>query len=256
MRVLMINSVCGIRSTGRICTDLALALEKQGHTVKIAYGREAVPEPFSRFAVRIGTDFGVKVHGAKARLLDASGFGSRFATIRFLDWVRAFDPDVIHLHNVHGYYIHVGLLFDYLRTCGKRIIWTLHDCWSFTGHAAYCEGAECLRWETGCKACPKLGEYPKSLTDRSGRNWLKKRRLFREIPRMELVTPSKWLADLTRRSFLSDYPVHVIHNGINLDVFHPADSNTVEHLRHGPDPAWRCRALGGQKGLAGSSYVV
>lgn len=227
MKVLMINSVCGIRSTGRICTDLAQALEAQGHTVRIAYGRETVPERFSRYAVRIGSDCGVKLHALKARAFDASGFGSRFATLRFLDWVRKYDPDVIHLHNIHGYYLHVGLLFDYLRTCGKRILWTLHDCWAFTGHAAYCELEDCEKWKTGCSHCPKDWDYPKSFTDHARRNYARKKALFTGIPNLELVTPSQWLADLCAESFLKEYPVTVIHNGINTNIFRPSDGTAL-----------------------------
>ena len=124
MKVLMINVVCGIRSTGRICTDLATALEAQGHEVKIAYGRENVPEQFQKYAVRIGSDLDVKLHGLRARLADGAGFGSKRATEKFIEWVKEYDPDVIHLHNIHGYYINIEVLFSYLKTCGKKIIWT------------------------------------------------------------------------------------------------------------------------------------
>ena len=227
MKVLMINSVCGIRSTGRICTDLALALEAGGHEVRIAYGRENVPQQYRRFAVRIGSEAGVRLHGVKARLLDAAGFGSYFATKTFLRWVESYQPDVIHLHNLHGYYLHVGLLFDYLQHCGKRVIWTLHDCWSFTGHAAYCEAAGCERWKNGCERCAKRSEYPKSLVDRSAWNWKRKKALFSAIPNLELVTPSKWLAGLVSQSFLGAYPCTVIHNGIDISVFSPGEDGGV-----------------------------
>ena len=113
MKVLLINSVCGIGSTGRICTDLATALEKQGHNVKIAYGRGQVPEQFQKYAVRIGSDIDVKLHVLKSRLFDGSGFGSKKATYKFIEWVKAYNPDVIHLHNIHGYYINIKILFDY-----------------------------------------------------------------------------------------------------------------------------------------------
>lgn len=164
MKVLMINVVCGIRSTGRICTDLAAALEKQGHEVKIAYGRENVPEQFQKYAVRIGSDLDVKLHGIKARLFDRAGFGSKKATKKFIGWVKEYDPDVIHLHNIHGYYINIEVLFDYLRTCGKKIIWTLHDCWSFTGHCVYFDYVDCDKWKTGCFDCPQKKRI-------SGKNW-------------------------------------------------------------------------------------
>ena len=225
MKVLMINSVCGIRSTGRICTDLAVELEKQGHEVKIAYGRESVPKEFERFAVRIGTDLDVKLHGIKARLFDAMGFGSKRATKKFIKWVKEYDPDVIHLHNIHGYYINIEILFNYLKTCGKRIIWTLHDCWAFTGHSAYCDAIDCMRWKTGCFDCPQRETYPKSLKDNSRINWQKKKECFTGVPNLTVVTPSNWLKGLVQESFLKDYPTVVIHNGIDTDVFKPTESD-------------------------------
>mgnify|MGYP003378049563 CR=1 FL=1 len=121
MKVLMINVVCGIRSTGRICTDLAVALEQQGHEVKIAYGRESVPRCLKKYAVRIGTELDTKMHGVTARLLDGAGFGSKRVTENFIKWVKLYNPDVIHLHNIHGYYINVEVLFKYLKGCGKKI---------------------------------------------------------------------------------------------------------------------------------------
>ena len=115
MKILMINSVCGIRSTGRICTDLAQILEKQGHQVKIAYGRiDEVPDDLERFAIRIGNDFGNKMHAVQSRVLDDHGWGSYFATKKFLTWAEEFDPEIVWLHNIHGYYIHVELLFRWL----------------------------------------------------------------------------------------------------------------------------------------------
>ena len=225
MRVLMINTVCGIGSTGRICTDLAAALEKQGHEVKIAYGRERVPESARRWAVRIGTDTDVRLHGAYARLNDAAGLGSRRATERFLDWVRDYDPDIIHLHNLHGYYLHIGILFDYLKSCGKPVFWTLHDSWPFTGHGAQCEAPQCGKWRTGCDSCAQIAQYPRSLTDHAARNWRFKRACFTGVERLMLITPSQWLAGRVRDSFLRDYPAAVIPNGIDTAVFRPFPEN-------------------------------
>ena len=108
MKILFINVVCGIRSTGRICTDLAAQLEAQGHEVRIAYGRESVPEKYQKYAVRIGNDTDVRLHGLEARLLDGCGRGSRAATKRFVRWAEEYDPDVLWLHNIHGYYINVS----------------------------------------------------------------------------------------------------------------------------------------------------
>lgn len=225
MKVLMINVVCGIRSTGRICTDIADALTAQGHEVKIAYGRETVPEKYQKYAVRIGSDFGVKLHGLRARLLDGAGFGSKSDTKKFIEWVKEFDPDVIHLHNIHGYYINIEVLFDYLRTCGKKIIWTLHDCWAFTGHSAYCDAVQCDKWKSGCDHCPQIKEYPKSYLDRSKRNWKMKKKMMTGIRNFSIVTPSHWLEGLVKESFLNEYPVKVIHNGIDTSQFYPMEND-------------------------------
>lgn len=229
MKVLMINVVCGIRSTGRICTDLATALEKQGHQVKIAYGRENVPEQFQKYAVRIGNDLDVKLHGIKARLLDGAGFGSKEVTEKFIEWVKKYDPDVIHLHNLHGYYINVDVLFKYLKTCRKRIIWTLHDCWAFTGHCTYFDYVGCEKWKNGCMQCPQKKEYPTSNgLDMSKQHYALKRKLFTGISNMVLVTPSQWLADLVKMSYLKKYKTCVIHNGVDTTVFKPTHSNVRE----------------------------
>lgn len=217
----MINVECGSGSTGRICGDLATALEKKGCTVKIAYGRneELIPAQFQKYAIRIGSDIDVKIHGLKARMCDAAGFGSVSTTKKFIQWVKEYNPDVIHLHNLHGYYINVQILFDYLRTCGKKILWTLHDVWSFTGHSAYCDAVQCEKWKYVCDNCPQIKVYPKSYLDKSKRNYLKKAELFTGIPGLEIITPSNWLAGLVKQSFLASYPLTVIHNGIDTKKF-------------------------------------
>ncbi len=228
MKVLMINSVCGIRSTGRICTDIADVLISQGHECKIAYGRETVPDKYKDISYRIGSDIGVKLHGLKARLFDGSGFGSYFATKKFIKWIKEYNPDVIHLHNIHGYYIHVGLLFDYLKTCGKKIIWTLHDCWAFTGHCAYFDFVNCDKWKTECRNCIQKNSYPASYISKALRNFRKKSRAFQGVPNLILVTPSEWLKNIVRQSFLKEYETIVINNGIDLTVFKPTESDFKE----------------------------
>ena len=228
MKVLMINVCCGTGSTGRICTDLADMLIEQGHECKIAYGRDEVPEKYRNIAVKIGTSFGVYCNALKARLLDNEGFNATKATKKFIKWVKEYDPDIIHLHNLHGYYLNVEILFDYLKTCEKKIVWTLHDCWAFTGHCSYFDCPHCDRWKTECGQCVRLNDYPKALTDRSKRNFVLKKELFIGIPNLTIITPSKWLAELVKQSFLKGYPVHVINNSIDLSVFKPTDSDFRE----------------------------
>lgn len=229
MRVLMINVTCGSGSTGRICTDLADVLENEGHTVKIAYGRGYVSEKHLKYAVRIGNDVDVYSHVFKARLCDRMGFGSERATRKFINWVKEYDPDVIHLHNIHGYYINIKILFAYLKVCKKKIIWTLHDCWSFTGHCAFFDYVECNKWITGCSNCPQKNTYPSRIgVDMSEKNYFEKKSLFTSIPNLTIVTPSEWLANLIKQSFLRDYPVEIVNNGINTDVFRNVKTDIKE----------------------------
>lgn len=228
MKYLFINSVAGVGSTGRIAAEQCRELMAQGHECLLAFGRESancqdIP------TLQIGTKADFHIHALQTRVFDNVGFGSAGATRRFLQQVRKFNPDVIWLHNVHGYYIHIGLLFDYLKTCGKKIYWTLHDCWSFTGHCAYFDFVQCERWRTGCHHCPQKGTYPASMVlDNSAGNYARKKALFTGIPNLTIITPSKWLAQLVSQSYLREYPVEVVYNTINTDIFRPTDSNFRE----------------------------
>ena len=220
MKVLMINSVCGIRSTGRICTDLAEELEKQGHECKIAYGRETVPEKYKKYAVKIGNSLSVKIDALKTRIFDNAGFNSTRATKKFIKWVKEYDPDVIHLHNLHGYYINVKVLFDYLKKCGKKIIWTFHDCWPFTGHCTHFENVGCNKWQKRCYKCSQKKEYPKAIVfSRAERNYYRKKQTFTNVPNLTIVTTSKWLTNLVNASFLNEYNSQEITNGIDVTAY-------------------------------------
>lgn len=222
----MINVVCGVKSTGRICTDLAEELEKRGHKVKIAYGRGQVPKRYEKYALKIGNNLSVRLHAIYARIFDASGYGSYLATKRLIRWIKKYDPDVIHLHNLHGYYLNLPLLFNYLKGCGKRVVWTLHDCWPITGHCCYFDYCKCMKWKSCCGHCPQKREYPQSLLlDCSLNNLSDKKQLFTGIANMTLVTPSKWLASYIHESYLSCYEIDVIHNWVNSKTFYPHKGN-------------------------------
>lgn len=226
MKVLHINSVCGIRSTGRICTDIAEVLCNKGHECKIGYGRELVPPPYQKYAVKIGNSLDLKIHAFLSRIFDKSGFGSKYATKKFIKWIKQYNPDVIHLHNIHGYYINIEILFSYLKKCNKKIIWTFHDCWPFTGHCCYFEVAKCDQWHTGCKKCIQLRRYPQCIfKGNSKNNFIKKKDLFIGVPNLIIVTPSIWLSNLVKTSFLRTYPLHIINNGISTDIFKPTISS-------------------------------
>lgn len=227
MKILMVNSFCGIGSTGRICTDLADVLIEKGHDVKIAYGRESVPDKYKNIAVRIGTDLDVKLHGMQTRLFDTHGFGSKSATKRFIEWAESYDPDVLHLHNIHGYYINIEMLFEWIKKRPKmRVIWTLHDCWAFTGHCVHFTMVKCTQWKTHCGYCPQKRTYPRcDLFSNCRNNSDRKKAAFTGVKNMTLVTPSKWLAGLVKESFLKEYLVKVINNGIDTSVFKPTPSD-------------------------------
>lgn len=231
MKYLFINVTAGYGSTGKIAADQCRALTEQGHRCVLAYGRAGGQTGVE--TVRIGSDGAVRYNALQARLLDNVGFGDKGATRRFLKWVRSYDPDVIWLHNLHGYYIHVGLLFEYLRACGKELHWTIHDCWPFTGHCTYFEDARCDRWKTGCHDCPQKRGYPaRMLIDNSRRNYREKKRLFTGIPNMTLHVPSHWLEERVKQSFLGNYPVEVRYNPVDQTVFHPVsgDFRKKHHL--------------------------
>ncbi len=223
MKVLQINSVCGIGSTGRIATDLHQTLINSGHESYIAFGRNTPRNCAEN--IRIGTDLDVCRHVLLTRTLDKHGFGSRKATRLFLRSVEDLDPDIIHLHNIHGYYINIELLFEYLKSVDKPVVWTLHDCWPFTGHCSHFDYIGCDKWKTHCGNCPQRGEYPKSLIDNSRLNFARKKESFTGIRDLTIVSPSKWLAELVKTSFLGNYPVNVINNGIDLSVFKPTSSD-------------------------------
>lgn len=224
MKVLQINSVCGYGSTGRIATDIYKILEEHGHECVIAYGRGTAPEGIK--TIKIGTNLDNYMHVAKTRLLDKHGFGSTKATKEFIEKAKKYNPDVIHLHNIHGYYINIELSFNYLKEANKPVVWTLHDCWAFTGHCSHFDYVKCEKWREGCNNCPQKGRYPMSLLmDKSKSNYERKRGLFTGIKNMTIVTPSKWLADLVNQSFLKEYEVKVINNGIDLNVFSRKDLN-------------------------------
>lgn len=229
MKVLQINIVCGILSTGRIATDLRDILISNGHSCKIAYGSLTPKNISLNDCIKIGTKFDLYTHIALSRITDKAGFYSKLATAKLIKQIKQYDPDIIHLHNIHGYYINIKMLFEYLAESNKKVVWTLHDCWSFTGHCAHFDLINCTKWKTGCFACPQKNTYPSSyLFDNSKKNYEKKKSLFTNVKNMTIVTPSAWLANLAKQSFLNKYPIKVINNGINLSSFKPSPSDFKE----------------------------
>ena len=248
MKVLEINSVCGSGSTGRIACQIADVVVHNGGEARVAYGRSYYEKGCNVPSYRIGSDIDVKIHVGLARITDRQGFYSKKATKRFVEYVKQYNPDVIHLHNIHGYYLHIPTLFNFLAEFDKPVVWTLHDCWAFTGHCAHFDFVGCEKWKTGCHHCPEKAMYPKSIfLDQSKRNWEEKKRLFTSVPNMTIVTPSHWLAELVQDSFLNKYTVQVIHNGIDLNVFKPTSSSWKEDHEITKPIVLACAAMWGQR---------
>lgn len=218
--LLQINTVVNSGSTGRIAEEIGQTAMAAGWRSIIAYGRN--PRPSKSELVRIGNDWDVRFHGLRSRIFDDHGFGSRKSTEAFIREAEKFSPDIVHLHNIHGYYLNIEVLFKWLARSGVPVVWTLHDCWSFTGHCTHFTLAGCERWKSGCFACPQTRSYPASYVfDRSRKNWEQKRELFSSVKNLTLVPVSDWLAKLTRESFLGDKPVVRIHNGTDTETFSP-----------------------------------
>lgn len=224
MKIFQINTVCGTGSTGRIAVDIAHVLQKEGHTSCIAYGRGQAPADVDSY--KIDSLREVYAHALLSRLTDRQGLYSTAATGRLIQKIREYDPDIIHLHNIYGYYLNYDVLFRFLSAYNKPVVWTLHDCWPFTGHCAYFDFVHCDKWKEGCYHCPQKSSYPAScFLDRSRKNYDLKKALFTKVEKLCIVTPSHWLAGLVKESFLGKYPVKVIHNGIDLHIFKPTSSN-------------------------------
>ncbi len=219
MKVLQINTF-GNFSTGKIAVDLYRGLKESGYEGIVAFARNSIPKDVP--SIKIGSKWSVYADGVLTRLTDRAGFYSTHATKVLIQHIKDYDPDIIHLHNLHGYYLNIKLLFEYLRESGKPVIWTLHDCWAFTGHCCYYSMVGCDKWKRGCSKCPQKGTYPKSiLIDNSEWNFRKKKELFTSLPNLHLVCVSKWLKGEVEQSFLKDLPCEVIYNGIDLNTFKP-----------------------------------
>ena len=216
--ILQINTVSNSGSTGKIVEGIAKVVCENGWKSYIGYGREGNRSFFSE-EILIGNKLDFYIHALGTRLTDRHGFFSNIATREFLSKLNRIKPDIIHLHNIHGYYLNIEMLFNYLKKTDIPVVWTLHDCWSYTGHCAYYEISNCQKWKEHCESCPQISSYPKSFLDASKKNFDDKRNLFTDLNHLTIVTPSYWLAKEVQESYLQRYPVKVINNGIDLSVF-------------------------------------
>lgn len=223
MKVVQINSVCGSGSTGKICVSISESLTAHGIENYVLYAADGCRYPLSKSYMSV---FEVRMQALKAKAFGNYGFQSKSATKKLIEKLEEISPDVVQLHNLHGHNVHLGMLFSYFKEKHTKIFWTFHDCWAFTAYCMYFDEAGCDRWRTGCKNCPQRKKYS-WFFDRSKELYKRKRELFSGL-NLTVITPSRWLAELTKKSFLGDYPIEVIHNGIDLNLFSPRESDFRE----------------------------
>ncbi|OQX81546.1 MAG: hypothetical protein B6D61_00540 [Bacteroidetes bacterium 4484_249] len=227
MKVFQINTTLNSGSTGRIAEGIGQKVIENGGESYIAFGRSS--NPSSSSAIKIGTSWDQTLHLAHTRLFDTHGFHSKKATDELVQNITKIQPDIIHLHNIHGYYLNIEILFDFFKDWSKPIVWTFHDCWPFTGHCCYYERVKCEKWKTGCHHCPLKKLYPRScFLDNSRSNYLKKKFLFNLPDNLHLVTVSHWLENQVKESFFQSHRLQTIYNGVDLTVFKPGDQNVLK----------------------------
>lgn len=221
MKVLQINTSI-VRSTGSIAQAIGEQVLAEGWESYIAYSARTETKTSKSQLIPIGSKIDAQIHAICTRLFDNHGFMSNRATKELIKYIKQICPDIIHLHNIHGYYLNLNVLFHYLSEAGIPVVWTLHDCWSMTGHCSHFEAIGCMKWKSGCNNCALKSDYPSSiLLDNSRRNWFRKKELFSSIPNLTIVPVSHWLESIVKKSYLRNYNTQVIHNGIDFNIFSP-----------------------------------
>lgn len=222
--LLQIGASCNWGAPGKIAEQIGLQAQSRGWDCYIAHGARFF-NPTQLNSIPVVNSFQEKLHYLKSLLFDAQGLASTSETKDFLKKVAQIKPDVIHLHNLHGYFINYNLLFKYIQEENIPVVWTFHDFWPITGHCCYFDSINCEKWKTGCYDCALKSLYPRAFLDCSKRNYGLKRKLFSSLKKMKIVTVSNWQKNLVEQSFLNEYPIETIYNGINTDVFTPCVSN-------------------------------
>ncbi len=229
MKILEINSV-PYGSTCRIMLGIKDVASEQGIYVDTATGYShhplsEMPQNHIYIGGKVGSFVGKVLHMGLALVTGYNGCFSSFSTRELLRKITKEKYDLIHLHNIHGHYINIPMLFKYIKKHNIPVVWTLHDCWAITGQCPHFTMAKCDRWKMGCHHCSQYRQYPESLVDVTKTMWKLKKKWFSGVENMTIVTPSQWLAGLVRQSYLSEYEIKVINNGIDLSVFKPTESD-------------------------------
>ncbi|MFA6866651.1 MAG: glycosyltransferase [Clostridia bacterium] len=225
MKIAQIN-FCDRGSTGKISRDIFSVLNDDNNKIYVCSKITNQPN-----VVEFTNNIEHQIHRILGGVFDLDSLGSYFSTKKLVKQLKKDNIDILHLQNIHGYFINYKVLFNYIKKNNVKTIWTLHDCWSFTGHCPYFDMVKCEKWKTQCHHCSNIHTYPRSLFfDRSKSFYKFKKKTFNGVKDLTLVTPSKWLAGLVKQSFLQSYPVKVINNGINLENFNPIDKHTFDKV--------------------------
>lgn len=234
MKVLQINNT-DMFSTGNIMLNIANAATERGNeawTISKYTRTSALQTRRNLNHIYVGGRIEHTIHRYFSWITDLQDFGSHIATRQIINKIKEINPDIIHLHDLVGWYVNIGILFEFFKKINKPIVWTFHDCWAFTGRCIYFDAIGCNNWKKGCGKCPQIEYMPKSLYfDNSRFNWKRKKRLFTSCNNITIVTPSKWLKELTRSSFLNKYRCVVINNGINLNIFKPTYGEIYDKIK-------------------------
>jgi len=212
-------------STGKIARGIDSVARKNGMETLVVYSWTKGFRKSNDDGVIVTSFLGKLIHMGMAKITGKHGCYSVKSTKRLIKRLKKFKPDAINLHIMHSWSINLPMLFNYVKENNIPVVWTMHDCWAFTGHCPYFDMVGCDKWKTGCYGCPQYKKYPVSCFDNSKKMWNLKKKWFTGVKNMTLVTPSEWLEGLVKQSFLSEYPVKVINNGIDLNIFKPTDSD-------------------------------
>lgn len=226
MKIVQIN-LGNFGSTGNIAKNINKLAISKGNEAYFVYPYNGLNKPTESNDIIIGSKIGKFFDRKIGEITGYQGCFARKSTKKILCTLDRIKPDIIHLHNLHGGYINLSMLFSYIKSRRIRVVWTLHDCWAFTGQCPYFTMSKCEKWKVGCHHCNQINIYPKSYVDQTKNMWELKKKWFTGVEDMHIITPSHWLSDLANDSFLNDYDIRVINNGIDLDVF----KSTISHFR-------------------------
>lgn len=256
MRILQINSHYNQGGAARIVAGIHTRLQAEGEESYVAYGRGMQTE--DEHIYRFNGTAEIYFSALASRLSGLNGWFNRRATSRLIRHIDRLQPDILHLHALHGYYLNFPMLFAYINDRKIPCVWTFHDCHAFVGNCGYY--FDCQKWKTGCEHCPSLRGYPASqFFDFTGYMWRRKKELFAAGAPKIIVTPSDWLTEQAKASYFGAYPCVTIHNGIDaVNTFYPRDREACrKKYGYGPEEKLVLGiAVGYHDPRKGAGYII